>query len=110
MSLPSSNSLYENQLNEKNRDLFDVIIRQKQLEYEQEQEIGQLLLEINGEIEQINRIWICYQMLRGMPFHIVTRLYVDRELYRIVETESRMNHRAFETNEKKCIGKYKGKL
>ena len=48
VSLPSSNSLYENQINEKNRDLFDVIIRQKQLGYEQEQEIGQLLLEING--------------------------------------------------------------
>lgn len=103
VSLPSSNSLYENQLNEKNRDLFDVIIRQKQLGYEQEQEIGQLLLEINGEIEQINRIWICYQMLRGMPFHIVTRLYVDRELYRIVETESRMNHRAFETMRKNAL-------
>ena len=39
VSLPSSNSLYENQLNEKNRDLFDVIIRQKQLGYEQEQEL-----------------------------------------------------------------------
>ena len=42
-------------------------------------------------------------MLRGMPFHIVTRLYVDRELYRIVETESRMNHRAFETMRKNAL-------
>ena len=54
-------------------------------------------------IEQINRIWICYQMLRGMPYHIVTRLYVNRELYRIVETESRMNHRAFETMRKNAL-------
>ena len=33
----------------------------------------------------------------------MTRLYVNRELYRIVETESRMNHRAFETMRKNAL-------
>lgn len=103
VSLPSANSLYENQLSEKNRDLFDVIVKQKRLGHQQEQEIGQLLWEFTSEIESINRIWICYQMLRGMPYRIITRLYVERELYRVVEAESKLNHRAFETMRKKAL-------
>ncbi len=95
-------------------DIADIVIREREIYQQQEKEIREIICKLNNELEQMNRIWICYQVL-GSPAHeIIRELYVKKRLYKDVETSMGLNHRIFEESRKAAVQKiwqmYKSQL
>ncbi len=84
-------------------DLGDILLKEAKLYKEQEREIREILQGFTEDLEAINRVWICFQMLDNQPYEILYRLYVKRDLYRVVEAKMGLNHRIFEEMRKRAV-------
>lgn len=100
-SLPETGNFYGK--SNRHRDLMDVLMKEKNIYRQQEQEIREIMWKLTEDLESMNRIWICYQML-GSPAHeIIREIYVEKKLYSMVEKNMGMNHRIFEETRKAAM-------
>lgn len=61
--------------------------------------IHQLIL----QEERIERVWICFNALSSDAYKILYSLYVEKELYQTVESESGLTHPIFEKKRKRAM-------
>lgn len=76
--------------------LEEVLKRHRQLAWEREKEMRMGIAQLVWEEERINRIWTCFQALRGKEHEYLRKLYVENQPYRAVEQESHISHGTFE--------------
>lgn len=100
-TFPGLDAIYEK--HEKNRDLQDVLQREKRMYHQQKIETRVIIWKLQDELESINRIWVCYQALGSPAYDILHGLYVEKRLYHDVEESMGLNHRIFESTRKAAM-------
>lgn len=101
-SLPEMGDFYGK--SSKHRDLMDVLLKEENIYRQQEQEIREIMWKLTEDLESINRIWVCYQMLGNPAYEILRQMYVEKKLYSTVEKNMGINHRIFEETRKAAVG------
>lgn len=96
-------SLVQNKNASGYKDLGNVLLQEKRIYYEQKQEVKEMLISFTEELEAIDRIWVCFQVLDSATYEILYQLYVLKKLYRETEKETGLNHRIFEETRKRGI-------
>lgn len=78
------------------RDLGDVLLSYQRQRYQYNEEIWKMMWELTEEEQTINRVWACFHVLPEPYYSILRKLYVENQLYRVVEAESDLSHKTFE--------------
>ena len=89
----------------KKADLTEIMIKHERLQRQREIEIRDAIFHLTEEEEQIHRIRVCYQTLRGKQYRYLQELYVLGRQYKEVERDSGVSHAAFERTRKSGIKK-----
>lgn len=78
-------------------DLTDVILRHERLAKNRSKEIRAEIWQLTEELETIERIWCCYTSLQGKAASYIRQLYVEKIPYKVVEQDSKLSHKRFDT-------------
>lgn len=89
------------------QDMSDAFIRYRSLLNSHEENLCQGVDQLIRMYAELNRIFYCVQVLPEQEFTIIKALYIDQQLYRSVEKEMEMNHRAFEKKRKNGLQQLK---
>ena len=86
-------------------DLADLIIRHERATESRQVEIREEMRRLSLGEEMINRVWVCFQTLRGQEYDFIHELYVHAYPYKFVEKHSGVSHRTFEKIRRRAIKK-----
>lgn len=84
-------------------DLSEIINQHQKLLRERGIEVREALVTLIKRQEIYQRIWCCYNLLDLEAYQILTKLYVNNQLYASVEVESGLSHKTFENRRKQAI-------
>lgn len=86
------------------KDLGDVLINYKKVMEDRKIQYQGVLWNLIVQEEQIERVWIAFQLLAEPYFSILSELYVKNNKYELAEQASGYSHKNFEKHRKKGIG------
>lgn len=86
-------------------DLNDVLSRYKSSLHERILEVNQSIRQLTEEEEALNRVWSCYQALRGEEYKVLRRLFVERQPWKTVEIECGMSSGSLQRIQKRALQK-----
>lgn len=78
------------------KDLGDVLLRYNRQIYDRNEEIREIMWELVEEEDSISRVWACFHALGEPYYDILHELYVENQLYQVVEHEFPGSHKTFE--------------
>lgn len=84
-------------------DLTEVVDQHQRLVRNRGIEVRKAMLTLMKREDTYRRIWSCYNLLEPDAYNILTRLYVENELYVTVEEESGLSHKTFEYRRKQAM-------
>lgn len=84
-------------------DLGEVMEKHMHMMKQRAREIRAEIWRLTEEIEEINRIWLCYQALREPEASIIHDLYVEKLPYKAAEKQCSFSHRTFEKYRKQGL-------
>ncbi len=77
-----------------------VIEKYRDMQDRRGREIRLLMSKLQGKLDCINRLWLCFMALPERYYEILDRLYNQRELYKSVEADVGYTHHQFENKRK----------
>lgn len=87
------------------KDLYEVFSRYKSSLQERILEMNQGIRQLTEEEEALNRVWSCYQALRGEEYDVLRRLFVERQPWKTVEIECGISSGSLQRMQKRALQK-----
>lgn len=78
------------------KDLGDVLLQYNRQICNRNEEIRKIMWELVEEEDSISRLWACFYALNDPFYSILNALYVENQLYQVVENNFDMSHKTFE--------------
>ena len=110
LSIPSYDFYAKAQSEHSDQDLGNVLEHIQHMQRSKSLDLRMELWGLTNEIEKINRLYICYQVLSKIniqEFMIIKKLYVQNMGYLPVESESGLSHKTFEKKRQNGIEQIK---
>lgn len=86
------------------KDLGDVLLQYNRQLCNRNEEIRKIMWELVEEEDSISRLWACFYAINDPFYSILTALYVENQLYQVVEDSFDISHKTFEKYRQRGVG------